>query len=775
MIDARWLRSLGPEKLTLLLQRRPDSLASPAPASLAELAERITAPWSVVETLRSFDKPTLQTAEALAALSGCASREDLSKLLGEPDPGALDKAISTLAEHALIVTTGAQVALISAAANAWPSPLQLGVPITPTLERRTVAELKAIGSALGITTSTRKADVLHEVIAALTDHHLIRGLVAKAPRRVRDELLHSARTGEPIELTSFGYYYGYPGRQRSHEQEATDRWGIERGLLVRTDTADGLILVAEVALALRGPHYAAPFDPIPPTVALVAANQQAIDSGGVAAIAAFGNIVTALLDIAGRTPIAILKAGGVGTRELKRLAKAAGTGEPEIRLALTLTYRQNLWQPTSGGCGEPTSHYDEWLAAAPAQRLAELMRTMWTLPQIPLAEQGAWHPIDAGQQVSALRRRLVAELPASAAVADPAVLASLMAWRFPYGVGDPEVAEQFIRAAWLEAELTGIVAGGALTRAGKALLAGGDDGLEDALAAVGEAQTTARFQADLTAVVTGSPSAGLAQLLDAAADRESRGSAAIWRFSPSSVRRALDAGHTATALLRQLSNVAIGGLPQPLEYLIQDAARRHGAIRARAVACCLISDDATLLDSLVAERSLRGLGLRKLAPTVLASAKPLDETLAALRAAGHAPVAEDADGVIQMQQTQARRADPVKRPAARSPKVPAQAYPAEVANRLLAAPDTGRRPPTQTLKTIQAYARQLQSAEQRLLAHAIDSGGSVVIAYVNQAGNQTVREIDEIELVDASLYAWCSERQDSRVFNLGRILAVLPQ
>ncbi|WP_351231152.1 helicase-associated domain-containing protein [Streptomyces sp. NPDC002133] len=71
---------------------------------------------------------------------------------------------------------------------------------------------------------------------------------------------------------------------------------------------------------------------------------------------------------------------------------------------------------------------------------------------------------------------------------------------------------------------------------------------------------TDRIGADLTAVVTGTPSAPLAALLDLVADRETSGTASVWRFSPGSVRRALDAGHSPDELTADLGAVAAGPL-----------------------------------------------------------------------------------------------------------------------------------------------------------------------------------------------------------------------
>lgn len=76
-----------------------------------------------------------------------------------------------------------------------------------------------------------------------------------------------------------------------------------------------------------------------------------------------------------------------------------------------------------------------------------------------------------------------------------------------------------------------------------------------------------------------------------------------------------------------------------------DVRARLGTIALRPpTGCCLCSDDETLLTEILNTRSLRGLHLVRLAPTVLASAKPQAETLAALRAAGHAPAGLGADG-----------------------------------------------------------------------------------------------------------------------------------
>jgi hypothetical protein len=129
----------------------------------------------------------------------------------------------------------------------------------------------------------------------------------------------------------------------------------------------------------------------------------------------------------------------------------------------------------------------------------------------------------------------------------------------------------------------------------------------------------------------------------------------VWRFTPASVRRALDAGTTPDDLVEALR--AAGTLPQAVEYLIHDVARRHGSLRVRAVGCVLHGLDPVLLAEVAADRKLAALGLTALAPTVLASTRTPADTLSALRAAGYAPVAEDATGEVMLEVPTQRRAE----------------------------------------------------------------------------------------------------------------------
>jgi hypothetical protein len=73
-------------------------------------------------------------------------------------------------------------------------------------------------------------------------------------------------------------------------------------------------------------------------------------------------------------------------------------------------------------------------------------------------------------------------------------------------------------------------------------------------------------------------------------------------------------------------------------------------------ACCIRSDDESLITDLSKVRALTKLGLRRIAPTVLISTAAPDTTLAALRTAGYAPVLEAETGTTVIERAPDARA-----------------------------------------------------------------------------------------------------------------------
>jgi hypothetical protein len=805
-------------------------VSPPEPRSFGELADRLQRPASVALVLPGLALPQLQVAEALAAL-GPVPRATLADLLGvrggvsvdvsgaEGAQGCLDAALGTLGDHALVWPDGEGLLRMAAPLRqAWDAPLGLDAPLVQLLADTTSEELRRMLAALGVrspgTTKQRR-------LAALVDHHSdperITALVTGAPTAGRKLLerragLAAGRPGSrtaPASRTEF-LVLGVPHA----DSEPAARWALERGLLVQDRHRYGPArMPAEVALALRGADWHAPFTPAPPPARSTPVTPADVDREAAASATAFAAHAASVLTVCAASAPALLKSGGVGARELSRVGKAARCEDSVVRLVLETAYAAGLLA-RDGGRVAATDGYDAWARREPAERLTVLLQAWRTLPLTPAQardEDGKALPALAGTPPcdGCLRARdglltAAAHLPADQGAHSAAELGPLVGWYRPFAHQLPQDSTPFATLV-REAELLGVIARGALSRIGAAVRA--DDAKALAAACrhlLPTATRTARFGADLTAVVTGTPSAHLAALLDATADREAGGAASVWRFGPGTVRRALDSGRTPDAILADLTAVAVGPLPQPLSYLIHDTARGHGRIRVASVTSVVHGEEPALLAELAAHRKLAGLGLRQLAPTVLVSRTPLDKILTALRAAGYAPVAEADDGSVRVEQARHRRAaTPVPRPRTSphapggtrspAPRAPAVVDVSALATRLRAAPpgasrrsDPGDTTPfdddfdtvadsgSGSEEVVARYARLLSLADVRQLAHAIDEGLAVTIEYVAASGNRTVRTLSEIDLDPPHLYAWCHLRDDDRVFTLSRIHGVMP-
>ena len=453
-----------------------------------------------------------------------------------------------------------------------------------------------------------------------------------------------------------------------------------------------------------------------PELPLTRTDAAAVRRAAQAAAAALLDGVTSLLDKATEQPITTLKKGGIGSRELSRLARELSAEPDAVALWLDLAGESGLLGEVDQGLA-PTTDYPRWRDDRPARRWARLAV--------------AWHSRPAG---GPLRRALVTA--AAGGVSVDAVAAEID-WFCPSR--DEDVAVPLG-----EAELLGVIAADVLTELGEHLIGRLDD-LDDVLPAV---KAGVILQSDLTAIVSGAAPPAIA----AAAVREG---GAVWRFSAASVRSALDAGWRAEDLLREL-----GPVPQPLEYLINDVDRRHGHVRVREVRCCVLADEAT-----ATEISHRLPGFTLLAPTVLSSSDTPAKVLALLRKADFAPVAEDPAGAVVVERRPAHRAQATS--AGDKTSITAE----ELATRLIAEPHV----PIERGPTFERLARQnrtLGPVELALLADAIDREGDVVIGYRDRHGSRTVRRIRPEQLLDGWLDSWCYLRADEREFAVANIESV---
>ena len=487
---------------------------------------------------------------------------------------------------------------------------------------------------------------------------------------------------------------------------------IERGWLERSSDAHGrtrFILPRQVALALRGGRLTRETLTAPE-----AGDLETVGGDVVASESSFHaeetvRLVGALLEEWGREGGTIRRTGGVSVRALTRTADALDLEPDAAARIIEITAGAGLlgldddgttWVPSTLAAG--------WLADSLPQRWAPLAlawagsaRTAWltgTRDDDGVLRAVLGPDLEAGW-AARLRARVLAllgDLPQGAS-ATPAFVRAALTWESPRCT----IPGGAISAVLAEAETLGITGGRALTEAGRILArraaasldqpdagrggsagsAEGTDGgtvaeapsddetlaaLEAALAAdLPAAVDMILVQSDLTAIVPGRPAPELAALLERTSVVESRGGALTVRFTPESVRGALDVGYSAEEIVEAIGRYSPAPLPDSLTVLIQDAARHHGAVRVRAVAALLRVGDEATAAGLLAEPRLKDLGLDEVAPGILVATASAGQVLRELRTNGLAPVTEDASGHLVVGPAtaqQARRAPEPSRP-----------------------------------------------------------------------------------------------------------------
>jgi hypothetical protein len=661
------LRSLPDEALAALLRMRPD-LVVPVPSDLSALALRAQSRMSIARVLDGFDRFTLEILDAARLSRGqsaTTSLESIFALAAAADHEAARAAIGRL--RARFVLYGPEHALsVAAGVDEVSSPYPAGLG-------RPAAVLDAAAGEL------------------VADPARLRRTVLAAPPPAR-AVLDRLAAGPPVGTLAGGGDAGSPVR-----------WLVDNDLLVAVPSG-GFELPREVGLLLRrdsGPL--GPVHPTPPGLDAAAREPKAVDSAGAGQAMDAVRHTESLLVALEAEPATVLRSGGLGVRELRRLARAAGLEEAAAATLLEAAYAAGLageaeahaaplGRPAPETQVLPTARFDAWRASSIARRwtdLAAAWLTMTRQPGLVGQRDERDRPITVlapeveRSGAPATRRTVLAILGAQppGTAPTPDELLALLDWEAPRRTRG---RENIYREVLTEAALLGVTGLGALTVQGRALFA--DDAAElghDQRAAADPLGTRAEgvrapddppstikvldallpapvdhflLQADLSVVVPGPPEPELAAELEVVAEPESAGGASVYRVTPEAVRHALDTGYAADdlhSLFRRRSRTPV---PQALTYLIDDVARRHGGLRVGSTGSYLRSEDEALVAEVLADRRLSGLTLRKLAPTVLVTPLASGRLLQELRDAGYAPVPEDASGVTVRGRVRVRRA-----------------------------------------------------------------------------------------------------------------------
>jgi len=315
-----------------------------------------------------------------------------------------------------------------------------------------------------------------------------------------------------------------------------------------------------------------------------------------------------------RTPLARIGTGALSVTERRRIAEQGFADSPaDADLLVRLATATGLLAGRDRHLGV-TGSGERWLSLATPER--------WTM----------------------LVERLREALPAGLRTLDDGWIAPhLWPLAYPLDGSWPERTHEWQSLA----SALGLMAGDAEPVWATALRNGSSPDAAPLIALMPHEVDRVFLQNDLTAISPGPLAPRLDARLRTMAVRESRAQASGYRFTEASIARALSSGETAASMRDFLNELSLTGVPQPLGYLIDRGASRHGLIRVTAdpdTRTTLVrSPDETLLRTLEVDQSLTGLGLVA-GGGELRTRAPRDVVFWALSDARYPVVAENAFG-----------------------------------------------------------------------------------------------------------------------------------
>ena len=311
--------------------------------------------------------------------------------------------------------------------------------------------------------------------------------------------------------------------------------------------------------------------------------------------------IAELVNELSREPARQLSRGGLGLPDSKRLAAIMTVELDLVAPIVDLAARANLLARSDGYWME-TEAGEAWLLERTTDRWAALA--------------SAWR--------AALPPIVADILPLQAGLLWGDGLTAYIAWLYPAG-GEWMLAQliEFAR----DAELLGVMAHDTTSTAGASVLRGDPEAAIATMATALPAEVGAVYlQHDLSIVAPGPLAPSIDARLRGMADVESRELASSYRITAASVNRALAAGENAASLLAFLASISLTGIPQPVDYLINESASRYGRVRVGSLTgrpsapagpigddtvflSYVSSADAAMLGTIAVDQTLASIGL----------------------------------------------------------------------------------------------------------------------------------------------------------------------
>jgi len=589
-----YLRSVDDAALLDLFTARPD-LVTPVPPDIASLAVRACSAPSLARAIDSLNQWQFQVLEATASLNEPFLEKSVVTLT--------DKEAKSALEH--LVTIGL----------VYPSEDGLRLPT----QLRDVIGIEPAGLGPASMAKLKLSDLEDAPADA---------------KKVLDRLVWGPPRGSVGDIKNPG-----PGVT----------WLLDKKFLVPLDQRT-VILPREVAIALRGGKIHKERFIKQPALSGAKRDERQINLAAIANVSTVLRWVEELLNFWADEPADALRAGGLGVRDLKIISTHLGVDESCTAFVAELAYLASLISIDADDRILPSNKFDIWLMQTPADRW-QMLASQWLITsrvsglvgRVEAKNVAALGPeldrVNAAR-VRALTLELLRENQGIAP--DWNSFKEVLSWRAPVRRNSSlqdELAEWTLR----EAEWLGITGQGALSKFGAQFLSGDD--LSSINEDLPKTVDHILIQSDNTAIAPGPLEHEISQALAMMAEIESRGGATVYRFTESTIRRALDHGKTGDEIKTFLIKTSKTPMPQPLEYLIADVAKKHGKLRVGNTSSFIRCEDTALISQIMNDKKLEILALRRIAPEVVICDMDATDAMRVLRDCGYLPAGESANGM----------------------------------------------------------------------------------------------------------------------------------
>jgi len=559
-------------------------------------------------------------------------------------------------------------------------------------------------------------------------------------------------------------------------------WLLERKFLVPLDQRT-VILPREVGLYLRGGKTHKEMFITAPTLSGVKRDERQVNLAAIANISTVLRWVEELLNFWAEEPADALRAGGLGVRDLKIIANHLGLDESCTAFIVELAYLTSLISIDASNRIMPSNKFDIWLMQTPSDRW-QAIASAWLITSRVSGLVGrteAKNVAALGPELDRVNAARVRALTLSILIQNESLAPEsksfheLLTWRAPVR-RNSSLQEELATWTLREAEWLGITGQGAISKYGKHFLNGEE--LDLINRDLPKTVDHVLIQSDNTAIAPGPLEHEISQQLAIMAEIESRGGATVYRFSEATIRRALDHGKTGDEIKSFLIKTSKTPMPQPLEYLISDVAKKHGKLRVGNTSSFIRCEDTSLIAQLMLDKKLEILSLRRIAPEVVICDHDANELMRLLRESGYLPAAESSNGLILIG-TRANRALTKPRP----PRVIGEIeIPSEDSlNSAIRAIRTGEKSTHKQTRLRQvanealgALPHSTANETMDLVNRFIIEEKSLSIGYADNNGSVTHRIIDPIRVNAGSLIARDHATGEVQSFRIPRITGVAP-